>query len=70
MLLLHNIGNAFIDVSAQAGPSFQEPWLGRGLAIGDIDNDGRVDFVVSTNDGPAHILRNTTPRKITGLRSL
>ena len=61
MLLLHNIGNAFIDVSAQAGPSFQELWLGRGLAIGDIDNDGRVDFVVSTNDGPAHILRNTTP---------
>src|SRR5712664_2686261 len=44
MLLLHNTGNAFIDVSAQAGPSFQEPWLGRGLAIGDIDNDGRVDF--------------------------
>ncbi len=37
------------------------PWVGRGLAIGDIDNDGLVDAVVSTNDGPAYVLRNETP---------
>jgi enediyne biosynthesis protein E4 len=61
MLLLRNTGTTFIDVSSQSGPAFQQPWLGRGLAIGDIDNDGRVDVVVSTNDGPAHILRNQTP---------
>src|ERR1700686_5033453 len=61
MLLLHNPVTTFIDVSSQSGPAFQQPWLGRGLAIGDIDNDGRVDVVVSTNDGPAHILRNQTP---------
>jgi hypothetical protein len=30
------------------------------MAIGDIDNDGRIDAVVSTNGGPAHILRNET----------
>jgi hypothetical protein len=30
------------------------------LAIGDIDNDGRIDAVVSTNGGPAHILLNKT----------
>jgi hypothetical protein len=61
LLLLRNTGTAFVDVSAQSGPAFQQPWVSRGLAIGDIDNDGRVDVVVSTNDGPAHLLRNETP---------
>jgi hypothetical protein len=31
------------------------------LATGDIDNDGCVDVVVATNDGPAHVLHNETP---------
>src|SRR6202140_1833166 len=61
MLLLRNTGTGFVDVSAQSGVVFQQRWLGRGLAVGDIDNDGRVDVVVSTNDGPAHILHNETP---------
>jgi enediyne biosynthesis protein E4 len=61
MLLLRNTGTGFEDVSAQSGSVFQQRWLGRGLAIGDIDNDGRIDVVVSTNDGPAHILHNETP---------
>jgi hypothetical protein len=39
---------------------FQQAWVGRGIAIGDIDNDGREDVVVSTNDGPAYILHNAT----------
>ena len=34
--------------------------MGRGMAIGDIDNDGRIDAVVSTNGGTAHILLNET----------
>jgi len=34
--------------------------VGRGMAIGDIDNDGRIDAVVSTNGGTAHILHNET----------
>ena len=61
MLLLRNTGSGFVDVSAQSGAVFQQRWLGRGLAVGDIDNDGRVDVVVSTNDGPVHILHNETP---------
>src|SRR5260221_13685674 len=61
MLLLRNTGTGFVDVSSQSGTAFQQRWLGRGLAVGDIDNDGRVDVVVSTNDGPAHILHNETP---------
>lgn len=60
MLLARNTGRGFEDVSAKAGSVFRDAWLGRGLAIGDIDNDGRVDAVVVTNDGGAHILRNET----------
>jgi enediyne biosynthesis protein E4 len=60
MLLLHNTGRKFEDVSAKAGSVFQQAWVGRGLAIGDIDNDGRVDAVVTTNGGPAYVLRNET----------
>ena len=61
MLLLRNTGKDFIDVSAASGAVFSQPWLSRGMAIGDIDNDGRLDAVVTTNDGPVHILHNETP---------
>jgi hypothetical protein len=61
MLLVRNIGTGFVDVSADSGAVFQQSWLGRGLATGDIDNDGCVDVVVATNDGPAHVLHNETP---------
>ncbi|HEY6130116.1 MAG TPA: CRTAC1 family protein [Candidatus Acidoferrum sp.] len=60
MLLVRNTGKGFVDVSAESGDVFRKPWVGRGLAIGDIDNDGRIDAVVTTNDGPAHILHNET----------
>jgi len=60
MLLARNTGHGFVDVSAASGSIFHEAWAGRGLATGDIDNDGRIDAVVSTNDGPAHVIRNDT----------
>lgn len=60
MLLARNTGTAFVDVSKASGEVFAERWAGRGMAIGDIDNDGRVDAVVTTNGGPAHILHNET----------
>lgn len=60
MLLLRNTGKKFVDVSANAGAVFHESWVARGLATGDLDNDGRIDAVVTTNDGPAYVLRNET----------
>ena len=60
MLLLRNQGKHFADVSSQSGQIFHEAWVGRGMAIGDIDNDGRIDAVVTTNGGPAHVLHNET----------
>ena len=60
MLLARNTAHGFVDVSAKSGAPFQEKWVGRGLAIGDINNDGRMDAVVTTNGGPAHVLLNQT----------
>jgi enediyne biosynthesis protein E4 len=60
MLLARNTGKGFVDVSAASGSVFHEAWAGRGLATGDLNNDGRVDAVVTTNDGAAHVLRNET----------
>jgi hypothetical protein len=60
MLLARNTGKGFVDVSAQSGDVFHQAWTGRGMAIGDLDNDGRIDAVVATNGGPAYILHNET----------
>ncbi len=60
LLLARNTGHGFTDVSAASGAVFQQAWVGRGLAIGDLDNDGRIDAVVTTNDGPAYVLHNET----------
>jgi hypothetical protein len=61
MLLARNTGQKFVDVSAQSGEIFQKAWVGRGLALGDIDNDGLLDAVVTGNDGALYALHNATP---------
>ena len=60
-LLLHNEqGKKFSDVSAMSGDIFHQQWAARGLATGDINNDGKLDMVVTSNDGPAWVLLNQT----------
>ncbi len=58
--LLRNPGGRLSDASAGAGPWFARPTLGRGLAVGDLDRDGRPDVVVNALDAPAAILRNVS----------
>jgi hypothetical protein len=60
MMLVRNNAGKFVDVSSISGDIFQETWVGRGMAIGDIDNDGRIDAVISTNGGASYVLRNET----------
>ena len=61
-MLLRNIEHQgrrfFKDISPQGGPYFQALTLGRGLAIGDLDNDGWPDLVVSHANSPVVLLRN------------
>jgi hypothetical protein len=59
--VFRNLGNEkFQDVSATAGAAFQNPALHRGSAVGDLDNDGRMDVVVSVLNGPAKLFHNIT----------
>jgi hypothetical protein len=59
--VFRNLGKGkFENVSATAGPDFQVPGGHRGLALGDLDNDGRVDAVVTVLNGQAKIFHNTT----------
>lgn len=60
MMLLRNAGRKFVDVSSISSEIFHDAWVGRGMATGDINNDGRIDAVVSTNGGPPHVLLNLT----------
>jgi hypothetical protein len=58
--LLRNTGLPLEDVSGTAGAWFDRPILGRGLAVGDLDGDGRPDVVATALDAPAALLRNTS----------
>jgi hypothetical protein len=57
--LYRNLGNmVFKDVSAQAGASFSIPAAHRGSAFGDLNNDGKIDIVVTVLNGEPQVLMN------------
>jgi len=58
MLLFRNNGKGFENVSALSGQEFAKPLAARGLALGDFDNDGAVDLLISQNNGAPLLLRN------------
>jgi hypothetical protein len=60
LLLFHNNGRSLINVSGLAGPTFAQSFAARGLAVGDFNNDGAVDVLVSVNGGPPLLLKNVS----------
>ena len=58
-LLFRNLGNKrFENASPKLGPAFAKPLVARGAAYADFDHDGDLDVLISTNNGPAVLLRN------------
>lgn len=58
LLLFENTGRGFKNVSAQSGAVFSKDFTGRGMAVGDYDNDGDLDVLVSNNGEAPLLLRN------------
>ena len=50
-----------VDISEASGPFFSEELVARGLSVGDVDGDGDLDVLLTTNGGGAHLLRNDGP---------
>jgi enediyne biosynthesis protein E4 len=57
-LFLNDGKGRFSEVGNQVGGDFNQPRVGRGLAVGDFDRDGDQDVLMTTNNGPAYLFRN------------
>jgi hypothetical protein len=63
LLLFHNDGTSLRNVSAESGPIFTKNLSARGLAVGDFDNNGAVDVLISVNDAAPLLLRNNAAKE-------
>jgi hypothetical protein len=60
-LLFHNRGDGtFEEIGLRSGAPFTRQIVGRGCAWGDIDNDGKLDVLIASNNGPAMLWRSAT----------
>jgi hypothetical protein len=59
-LLVGSEGGKLTEVSDRAGPPWQVSRVGRGLAAGDLDNDGRIDLLLVAQNGPLAYFHNRT----------
>jgi hypothetical protein len=66
-LFLNSGRGTFHDVAGEVGGGFDQPKVGRGLAVADFDRDGDLDLLLTTNNGPAHLYRND---QLNGNRSI
>ena len=69
--LFRNLGKGkFEEVTNSMGPAFTTPRVGRGAAYADINNDGRLDLLLSTNGGPTYLFRNDVQANSAANRSV
>ena len=59
LVLFRNDGKKLANVTAEAGPAFQKMYPARGLAVGDYNNDGRLDVLIGNNGEAPVLLKNT-----------
>jgi enediyne biosynthesis protein E4 len=63
-LLYWNVGGGkFKDISANAGAGITEPWVSRGSAVGDLNNDGSLEVVINNLNGRPSLLKNYGTKK-------
>jgi len=63
LMLFHNTGSGLKNVSRESGPAFARPMSARGLALGDFNNDGAVDVLISCNNEAPMLLQNNIGRQ-------